>query len=63
MLDHIVEILCTNGFTYLKCIDQMEGPAYLPECNPIEHIWNARQVTARQVPPWSFRTVNIANEE
>jgi hypothetical protein len=62
MLDHIVEILCTNGFTYLKCIDQREWPAYLPECNPIEHIWNALQVIARQVP-WLFRAVNIANEE
>ncbi|GFV40922.1 transposable element Tc3 transposase [Trichonephila clavipes] len=37
----------------LKDITRMDWPAYLPNLNPIEHVWDmlGRRIAARQLPP------------
>lgn len=46
-------------------IERMVWPACSPDCNPIEHAWDAlgRRVAARQVPPRGLQQLEVALRE
>ncbi|GFV83581.1 transposable element Tcb2 transposase [Trichonephila clavipes] len=51
-----------EDFLFEKGIVRMEWPAYSPDMNPIEHVWNAlgRQVAGRQPPPQTLQELERA---
>ncbi|GFX68871.1 transposable element Tcb1 transposase [Trichonephila clavipes] len=51
-----------EDFLFEERIVRMEWPAYSPDMNPIEHVWDAlrRRVAGRQLPPQTLQELERA---
>ncbi|GFT58020.1 transposable element Tcb2 transposase [Trichonephila clavipes] len=54
-----------EDFVFEKDIVRMEWPAYSPDMNPIEYVWDAlgRRVAGRQPPPQTLQELERALQE